>query len=156
MKPVLLLLVCCGLGTTLLRAAPQDDQYVVGADSLPHEGIPRGKVVPMPPFHSKIFVGATHEWWIYVPAKYDGAKKACLMVFQDGGSSNGDPAQTGPDNATYVFDNLIAANQMPVTIGIFISPGTFPATDPTGKPKSNRSVEYDTPRPTQSCSITPR
>ena len=34
---------------------------------------------------------------------------------------------------------------MPVTIGIFIAPGNFPATEPGGKPRSNRSVEYDTP-----------
>jgi enterochelin esterase family protein len=104
----------------------------------------------MPAFHSKIFAGTTRDWWIYVPAQYDGSRKACVMVFQDGGAANGDPKQAGPDNATYVFDNLIAAKQMPATIAIFISPGTFPATDPAGKPKSNRSVEYDTPDATYS------
>lgn len=133
-----------------VRAAQQDDQYVLGPDSLPHDGVPRGKVVPMPPFHSKIFAGTTHEWWLYVPAQYDGTKPACVMVFQDGGSSTGDPKQAGPFNATYVFDNLIAAKQMPVTIGIFISPGVFPAADPAGKPVSNRSVEYDKPDSTYS------
>ena len=35
-----------------------------------------------------------------------------------------------------------------MTIGIFVSPGSFPATEPGGKPRSNRSVEYDTPDPT--------
>jgi len=138
------------LASTTVHAAPQDDQYVLGADSLPHEGTPRGKVVPMPPFHSKIYPGTTHEWWLYVPAQYDGTRKVCVMVFQDGGSSIGDQKQGGPDNATYVFDNLIAAKQMPVTIAIFVSPGMFPATSPGAKPKSNRSVEYDTPDATYS------
>lgn len=125
--------------------APQDDQYVIGPDSQLHEGVPRGKVVPMPPFQSKIYEGTTRDWWLYVPAQYDAAKPACVMVFQDGGSSKGDPKQAGPQNATYVFDNLIAAKEMPVTIGIFITPGSFPASDPNQKPRSNRSVEYDTP-----------
>jgi enterochelin esterase family protein len=146
----LLPLLCGILATGSILAAPQDDQYVLGPDSLPHDGIPRGKIVPMPPFHSRIFAGTTRDWWLYIPAQYDPAKKACVMVFQDGGAANGDPKQVGPFNATYVFDNLIAARQMPVTIAIFISPGTLPADAPNAKPKSNRSVEYDTPDATYS------
>ena len=111
----------------------------------PQEGVPRGKIVPLPPFESKIYAGTTRTWWLYVPAQYDGSKPACVMVFQDGGEAGGGPNQAGPLHATYAFDNLIAAKEMPVTVGIFISPGTFPATGPGGKPRSNRSVEYDTP-----------
>jgi enterochelin esterase family protein len=149
-RKVLVPLVLFCVAVTTVRAAPQDDQYLLGPDSLPHDGVPRGKVVPMPPFRSKIFAGTTHNWWLYVPARYDGSKPACVMVFQDGGASKGDPKQGGPYNATYVFDNLIAAKQMPVTIGIFISPGFFPPKDPAGRPVSNRSVEYDTPDATYS------
>ena len=89
-----------------ITAAPQDEQYVLGPDSKAKEGIPRGQVVPMPPFHSAIYAGTTHQWWLYVPAQYDPAKPACVMVFQDGGSSSGDQKQAGPWNATYVIDNL--------------------------------------------------
>jgi enterochelin esterase family protein len=32
---------------------------------------------------------------------------------------------------------------MPVTIGIFINPGEFPASEPGGKKRANRSFEYD-------------
>ena len=145
MKVLVVLLLAVLLPLSGVSAAPADDQYVLGPDSRPKDGVPRGKVVPMPPFESKIYAGTTHDWWLYVPAQYDEAKPACVMIFQDGGSSKGDPKQSGPDNATYVFDNLIAAKEMPVTIGIFISPGNFPATEPGGKPRSNRSVEYDTP-----------
>ena len=66
------------------------------------------------------------------------------IVFQDGGPYNSDQEQAGTWNEIYVFDNLIAAGQMPVTIGIFIGPGELPPKEPGGKPVSNRSVEYDT------------
>jgi len=141
----LLPLLSLCLAPLLLQAAPEDDQYVLGPDSLAKEGVPRGKVVAMPDWKSKIYDGTVRTWWLYVPAQYDGKTPAAVMVFQDGGSSKGDPKQAGSNNATYVFDNLIAAKQMPVTIGIFISPGSFPAAKPEDKPRSNRSFEYDTP-----------
>lgn len=129
-----------------LVAAPQDDQYVLGPDSLPKEGVPHGKVIPMAPWHSKIYEGTVRDWWVYVPAQYDAAKPAAVMIFQDGGKGNDkDPKFAGSNNAIFVFDNLIAAKQMPVTIGIFISPGNFPAAKEGEKPRSNRSFEYDTP-----------
>ena len=145
MKLPLALLFSFALACVAAHAAPSDDQYVLGPDSLPKEGVPRGKIVAMPPFESKIYAGTTRTWWLYVPAQYDGSKPACVMVFQDGGEAKGDPAQPGPLHATYVCDNLIASREMPVTIGIFIAPGNFPATEPGGKGRSNRSVEYDTP-----------
>ena len=133
------------LATTLV-AAPQDDQYVLGPDSLPKDGVPHGKVVAMEPWHSKIFEGTVRDWWVYVPAQYDGKSAAAVMVFQDGGRANAqDPKFAGPNNAIFAFDNLIAAGQMPVTIGIFISPGSFPAGKAGEKARSNRSFEYDTP-----------
>jgi hypothetical protein len=145
MRKCVLFLAALMLSLGSVMAAPQDEQYVLGPDWKAKVGVPRGQVVPMPPFHSTIYADTTRQWWLYVPAQYDSAKPACVMVFQDGGSSTGDPKQAGPWNATYVFDNLIAAGQMPVTIGIFISPGELPPKEPGGKPVSNRSVEYDTP-----------
>jgi enterochelin esterase family protein len=134
------------LSTTLsLPAAPLDDQYVLGPDSLPQEGVPRGKVVPMPNWKSQIFPGTERTWWLYVPAQYDGSTPASVLVIQDGGASKGDPKQTGPNNATFVLDNLIHKKELPVTIAIFISPGSFPAASPDAKPRSNRSFEYDSP-----------
>lgn len=43
-----------------------------------------------------------------------------------------------------VFDNLIHKKEMPVTVGIFLNPGAIPAEVEGGKPRSNRSFEYDT------------
>ncbi len=137
------------LASRIIAADATEDfnaQYVLGADSLPKEGVPHGKVIPMPQWHSKIFDGTVRDWWVYVPAQYNGSKPAAVMVFQDGGKAKPEDNDfAGPNNAVFVFDNLIHAKQMPVTIGIFISPGSFPAADSKAKPRSNRSFEYDSP-----------
>ncbi|MGC6426996.1 MAG: SMP-30/gluconolactonase/LRE family protein [Akkermansiaceae bacterium] len=90
---------------------------------------------------SKIFPGTHRDYWVYVPEEYDEAKPACLMVFQDGRGFVAKPGQVGyvPD----VFDQLIAAGEMPVTIGLFINPGVVPAANANAQPRFNRSFEYD-------------
>jgi enterochelin esterase-like enzyme len=124
-----------------LHAAPQDDQYVLGPDSQARADVPQGKVTQMPAWtDSKIFPGTSRDWWIYVPAQYSKDKPAAVMVFCDGG---GFVKADGQFRAPVVFDNLIAKGEMPVTIGIFIQPGTFPTSNPKDKARSNRSFEYD-------------
>lgn len=142
---VSILLICLCAGP--LRAA---DDYVLGSDSQPKEGVPRGKVTQ---YHwaSKVFDGTERDYWVYVPAQYDGKTPACVMVFQDG---KGYVDLNGQFHVPTVFDNLIAAGQMPVTVGIFINPGSFPKTEESAEPSSakrpkqnggsNRSFEYDT------------
>ena len=133
----------------LLLAAPcaalraEDSDYKLGPDSMEKPDVPKGKVTKMPPWTSKIFEGTVRDWWVYVPAQYDPAKPACLMVFQDGGGYV-DPK--GNFRVPTVFDNLIAAKEMPVTIGVFINPGAVPPPEgmKDAKPRSNRSFEYDT------------
>ena len=66
-----------------------------------------------------------------MPAQYNAASPAAVMVFQDG---------AGPkDYVPTVFDNLIAKRDMPVTVGVFIQPGVF-----KDGGRANRSFEYDT------------
>jgi enterochelin esterase family protein len=108
----------------------QLEVYKNHADSLPKPGIPHGKLSQMPKWESKVFDGTSRDWWVYVPAQYTPDKPACVMVFQDGGGYR--------DFVPTVFDNLIASGEMPVTVGVFINPGTFAG----GRP--NRSFEYDT------------
>ena len=133
----LLLLAPC----SLLRA--EDSDYKLGPDSMEKPDAPKGKVTKMPPWTSKIFEGTVRDWWVYVPAQYDPAKPASLMVFQDGG---GYVNAKGDFRAPTVFDNLIAAKEMPVTIGVFIQPGDVPPAEGVkdAKPRHNRSFEYDT------------
>ena len=81
------------------------------------------------------------NWWIYVPAQYDGETPAALMVFQDGAAYLN---ETGSVRVPVVFDNLIYTGDIPVTIGgVFVNPGRFIGGNPDG-PARNRSTEYDT------------
>ena len=62
------------------------------------------------------------------------------MVFQDGG---GYANRNGAWRVPTVFDNLIHAGEMPVTIAVFINPGVTPAGDDAAQDRFNRSLEYD-------------
>src|SRR5581483_11380341 len=124
----LLSLIVLTLSLTLARAA---DDYKFGPDSSEQSGVPKGKVTKMEPWKSKVFDGTVRDWWIYVPAQYDGSKPAAVMVFQDGGSYVNEKGQF---RVPVVFDNLIAKKEIPPMIGIFLNPGSFPAADTTQKP----------------------
>lgn len=116
------------------------DDYKLGPDSLKQPGVPEGKVIQMPDWKSEVFPGTVRDWWIYVPAQYDKSKPACVMIFQDGGWYR-DP--NGSFRAPIVFDNLIHRKEMPVTLGIFLNPGTVPGSGPGKRARANRSFEYD-------------
>ena len=101
--------------------------------------MPHGEVTKYT-WKSTIFPGTERDYWVYVPAQYDKATPAAVMVFQDGAG------YVKPDGAWKVheaFDRLIAAGEMPVTIGIFINPGVVPPARPDALPRFNRSLEYD-------------
>jgi enterochelin esterase family protein len=139
------LLVALQLAAPNLGAAPTDDVYTLGPDSQPHEGVPRGKVIGPLTLPSQVFTNTTRNYWIYVPAQYDGAKPACLMIFQDGHAFVG---LTGDYRIPNVFDNLIYRREMPVTIAVFINPGHTPeqqeSTDREwGDRSNNRATEYN-------------
>ncbi len=114
------------------------------ADAVERADVPHGTVIDMPAWESTIFANTTRDWSIYVPAQYKKGDPAALMIFQDG---KGYKDTNGRWRVPVVFDNLIARGDMPVTIAVFINPGTFkpepgqPASDP--KRRSNRSAEYD-------------
>ena len=117
-----------------------DSDYKPGPDAMPKEGVPKGTVTKHE-WKSQIFPGTVRDYWVYVPAQYDGKTPAALMVFQDGG---GFVRENGSFRAPTVFDNLIAAGEMPVTIGLFINPGVVPPAKEGQKGRKNRSFEYDT------------
>jgi enterochelin esterase family protein len=91
-------------------------------ECLPNPNVLKGTVTEYGPVGSDVFRGTLRGYWLYVPAQYDpDGDPAALMVFQDGGMylSPQAPVPT-------VFDNLIAAGEMPVTVGLFVNPGSFP------------------------------
>src|SRR6266446_1292203 len=116
------------------------EEYPLGLDSQPQQGVPQGEVKKSSFESSTLFPGTRRDWWLYIPNQYNAAKPACAMVFFDGG---GFVKPDGQIRVPVVFDNLIAKKEMPVTVGIFINPGSVPATDPGKAGRGNRSYEYD-------------
>jgi enterochelin esterase family protein len=132
---------CCLLAFLAVASAFAADDYTLGPDSQPQEGVPRGRIEGPFVFKSQVFENTVRQYWVYVPAQYDAAHPAAVMVFQDGHKYvNVEQEYRVP----VVFDNLIHKREMPVTIGIFINPGhagtELPADPWRG---SNRSYEYD-------------
>src|SRR5688572_247178 len=122
-KHLLATIAAAALLATTVLAAPTDNVYLLGPDSAPHEGVPKGKVIGPLTLASDVFTNTTRHYWIYVPAQYDRTKPACLMIFQDGHFF---VALDKDYRVPYVFDNLIYRREMPVTISVFINPGHTP------------------------------
>jgi gluconolactonase len=99
----------------------------------PQADVPKGTVTQYTFEGSKVFPGTVRDYWVYVPKQYDPAKPACVWINQDGIQFN----------APAVFDRLIAAKEMPVTVGIFIMHGRVKAPSDQAIDRFNRSYEYD-------------
>ena len=114
--------------------AQQRDHYRVAFDpaTVRNEEVAAGEVLKRSFNTSEIYPMTSRDYWIYIPAAYDASKPACLFVCLDGITYN----------APTVFDNLIATGQMPVTIGVFVSPGVVRDAD-GGVIRYNRSNEFD-------------
>jgi predicted alpha/beta superfamily hydrolase len=122
--------------------APAADDYAHGPDSSRQEGVPQGRVEgPLLWKSPAVFEGTLRQYWIYVPAQYEAAKPAAVMVFQDGHKYVSVEQEY---RVPVVFDNLIHKGEMPVTIGIFVNPGQRGETLPENAWRAdNRSWEYD-------------
>ncbi|MEO7414033.1 MAG: alpha/beta hydrolase-fold protein [Opitutaceae bacterium] len=132
------------------RPAPNplvDAYYKLGPDSMPMEGVPKGKFTEAKIIPSQIFPGTQHTYYVYVPAQYDPAKPAALMIFLDGQAMMAEPGSIQGHN---VLDNLIYRREIPVMLGVFMNPGRRPdQPEPNarewGDRTANRKEEYDTP-----------
>jgi enterochelin esterase-like enzyme len=105
-------------------------RYAHGPDSVAQPGVPRGTLHEHAWNDSRVFPGTKRRFFVYVPAQHDGSKPAALMVFQDAEWYLDLERQA---RAPIVFDNLIHQGAMPVTIGVFVTPGE----------PDRRNVEYD-------------
>lgn len=110
--------------------------YAPGVDARPCETVPRGKVTERRFTGGSIYRGIERDVRVYRPA----SPRSCfaLMVFQDGARYLGPEA-----NAAVVFDNLIAAGDMPPTVALFVEPGESGPGLPVFGGIGNRSIEYD-------------
>jgi enterochelin esterase-like enzyme len=122
-----------------------NSQYRLGPDSLPQEGVPKGEIRGPYTLPSNVYPGTQHTYWVYVPAQYDPAVPAALMIYQDGQAFKD---ETGDMRAQNVMDNLIYRREIPVMIGVFINPGRTPEQpEPNlqnwGDRTTNRPTEYN-------------
>ena len=111
-------------------------------DHFLQPGVPRGRLEGPFEFHSEVFAGTVRRYWVWVPAQYDG-EPASLLVFQDGQRAIN---PLGPLRVPQVLENLVARGAIPVTIGVFVTPGHTAAAYPDDLDLSNpnhRSEEYD-------------
>ena len=138
MKPILFSLLLL----TAAMALPAQD-YTLGPDSQPRDGVPKGTVTKfvLPP--GKAYPGTPHNCAVYVPAQYDASKPTAFMIFLDGSQALGNSMRV-----PVVFDNLIAKHDLPPMIGIFVDPGILPVVSDADQNRYNRIYEYD--------SLTPR
>jgi len=82
---------------------------------------------------SKVFPGTVRDVTVFIPAQYDGSKPSCVYVKTDGYNAR---------EKTFL-ETLIATKEMPVTIGVFVKPGTLPAPMKGTMDRRNRDLEYD-------------
>jgi enterochelin esterase family protein len=110
-----------------------NDVPAFGPDSYEQPGVPQGKLDGKHVHTSQIYPGMKSDHWVYVPAPYDPATPAALMVWQDGEVLVN---RELPSRAQIVFDNLTHQKKIPVIIHLLLSPGLIDG-------KRMRSIEYD-------------
>jgi len=122
-----------------------DAHYRLGPDSLPQDGVPKGTVKGPFTLPSQAYAGTQHTYWVYVPAQYDAAVPARLMILNDGHAFLN---PEGDVRATNVIDNLVYRREIPVMLAVFINPGRTPEQpEPHAKEwgdrTTNRPTEYN-------------
>jgi len=123
--------------------------YPLTADSLPQPGVPKGRLEGPFSFKSRVIPNTVRRYWLFVPAQYKPDHAASVLVFQDGQRA------TNPEGSLRVptvLENAIHKGDIPVTIGIFITPGNTIQPGPKGdqypddlgmKNPDHRAQEYD-------------
>jgi gluconolactonase len=112
--------------------------YTLGPDSQPHDGVPKGTVTKFTLAPGKDYPGTPHNCAVYVPAEYDASKPTPFMIFLDGSQALGESMRV-----PVVLDNLIAKRDLPPMIAIFVDPGILPVVSDTAQNRYNRIYEYD-------------
>ena len=123
--------------------------YPLTADSLPQPAAPKGRLEGPFSFHSHLIANTVRRYWVFVPAQYTPDKPASLLVFQDGQRAT---HPEGSLRVPTVLENLIHKGDIPVTIGLFITPGNTIRSGPGGDEypqdlglgnPDHRAAEYD-------------
>ena len=103
------------------------------APAIKPEDIKEGTLKQFSFTQSKIFPGTVRDVTVFIPAQYDPSKPACVYVKTDG---------YNPREKT-LLETMIATKEIPVTVGVFVKPGTLPAPMKGTADRRNRCFEYD-------------
>jgi enterochelin esterase-like enzyme/sugar lactone lactonase YvrE len=120
-------------GSTAAAAPKEGEKPKYEPPAIKPEDILPGQMKECTFEQSKIFPGTTRAVSVFIPAQYDGSKPACVYVKTDG-YRNGEKEN---------LERLIATREMPVTIGVFVRPGTLRAPIKGATDRRNRDLEYD-------------
>lgn len=103
-------------------------------ESYPQPGVPEGKLTGPLELESKIYPGMKANLWYYVPAQWDGVTPLAVQIWGDGQMYT---KRMTSYRVLETLDNLHQAKRIPLTVNIFVQPGTAGGT-------AMRSKEYDT------------
>ena len=146
------LLAACLLSLLCVVPASADDRPR-HPDWNRRDGVAQGTVTHHQLKRSSVYPRTVRHYSVYKPAgMVNGSLKepAALMIFLDGHAY---VKEGGEFNVPAVFDNLIAAGEMPPCVGIFIDPGflarqlegrQLPENRGWSPTPGNRANEYDT------------
>ncbi len=116
-----------------IAEAKKDDAPTYTPPALKPEDIKEGRIETCQFTQSKIFPGTVREVTVFIPAQYDASKPACVYVKTDGYN----PREKA------LLETMIATKEIPMTVGIFVKPGTLPAPTKGTTDRRNRCFEYD-------------
>ena len=120
-------------GSTVSPAAEESAAAKYEPPAIKPEDVLPGTVKQFTFTQSAIFPGTVRDVTVFIPAQYDGSKPACVYVKTDGYN----PREKA------LMETMIATKEMPVTIGVFVKPGTLPAPMKGTLDRRNRDFEYD-------------
>src|SRR5258708_30420500 len=120
-------------GSGIAEAKASDEVPKYEPPAIKPEDILPGTTKQFTFSESKIFPGTTREVTVFIPAQYDGKKPACVYVKTDG---------LNPREKT-LLETMIATKEIPVTVGVFVRPGTLPAPMKGAADRRNRCFDYD-------------
>lgn len=120
-------------GSTVKTAAEESATPKYALPVIKPEDILPGEIKQTQFTQSAIFPGTVRDVTVFIPAQYDGSKPACVYVKTDG---------FNPREKVFM-ETLIATKEMPVTIGVFVRPGSLPAPMKGTQDRRNRDLEYD-------------
>jgi enterochelin esterase-like enzyme/sugar lactone lactonase YvrE len=120
-------------GSGVSQAAEPAAMATYEAPKVSAEQIRAGEIKQFQFTQSAIFPGTVREVTVFIPAQYDGTKPACVYVKTDGYN----PREKA------LLEEMMAAGEMPVTVGVFVRPGDLPAPVKGTLGRRNRDFEYD-------------